>query len=299
MEDRLESAVLTFVRIPVPIGTAGALVWAVATFIQKWDPRAYPDLRTVFMLRGMQVYVAAVAVAVALFYLHITFDVVRRLALGIYVRYAETHRPPPPGMVLVPAGWFRFRLADTRTKLHGYFIDRSPVTNQQYGEFVAATGHAPPPPWTDGRCPDDKARHPVTDVDWEDARAYCRWRSTVLGHEVRLPTEQEWEKAARGPFGLRYPWGRRFDARRCNIGQGPSGDTTRVDAFPAGVSPYGCFDMCGNTWEWTETPFADDIAVLKGGSFYFDEEFAPVWMRYHDPKTDKWPDLGFRCAVSV
>jgi len=204
-------------------------------------------------------------------------------------------------MALVPAGPFHFRLAGKSVQLHGYFIDKYPVTNEQYAEFIQETDYFSPEEWIDGKYPDHKARHPVTGVSWDDARQYCQWRSKKTGHQVRLPTEQEWEKAARGPYGFNYPWGNKLDVQRCNIGQGPSGDTNRVDTYPQGISPYHCWDMCGNVWEWTDTWFSEqeDIVVLKGGSFYFDEEFAPLWIRYHDPRKDKWPDLGFRCVVSL
>lgn len=299
MSTSQDNVIYKFIRIPIPIGTAGAFIWAVAALIQKWDPIAYPNLKTVFALAGMQVYTAVVIVILLSFYLYAGVNWFRLSILHAKVRRLERRYNPPLGMVLVPAGSFYFRLLGNKVYLSGFFIDKHPVTNDQYMEFVCETQYPHPPSWTNGCYPDHKARHPVTSVSWDDAEQYCKWRSRKTVLEVTLPTEQEWEKAARGPYGYRYPWGNQFDQQRCNIGHGARGDTNRIDAYPQGISPYGCWDMCGNVWEWTDTWFAEkeNIIVLKGGSYYFDEEFAPLWVRYNDPKTDKWFDLGFRCVV--
>jgi sulfatase modifying factor 1 len=295
------TAIYKFIKIPIPIGTAGAFIWAFAAFIQKWDPKAYPDLKTVFALPGMQIYTAVVVLTLVAYYCYTGFDWVRLTILRGQVRIAEHRNPPPAGMVLVPSGPFVFRLKGSRVHLNGFFIDKNPVTNEQYMEFVRETGYPHPPSWKNGCYPDFKSRHPVVAVSWDDAQRYCKWRSSKTGFDVTLPTEQEWEKAARGPYGFCYPWGNSFNAERCNVGLGPHGDTKRVNAFPEGKSPYGCWDMCGNVWEWTDSWFdeSESIAVLKGGSYYFDEEFSVLWIRYHDPKTDHWPDLGFRCAIRL
>ena len=127
-------------------------------------------------------------------------------------------------------------------------IARSPVTNAEYAAFTRATGHARPAHWLDDEPPRGLSRHPVTHVDWTDALAYCAW----VG--VRLPTEAEWEKAARGADGRRYPWGAaRATPREANCG-GWFGATTEVGGFPAGASPYGVLDMAGGVWEWTASP---------------------------------------------
>lgn len=295
------TAIYKFIKVPIPIGTAGAVIWAFASFIQKWDPKTYADLKTVFALPGMQIYTAVVILILIAFYCYTGVDWFRLIILRAQVLIAERRYPPPAGMTLVPSGPFIFRLRGRRVHLNGFFIDKHPVTNEQYREFVHETEYPHPPAWEDGCYPDFKARHPVVAVTWDDAQRYCKWRSSKSGFEVALPTEQEWEKAARGPNGFCYPWGNSFDSERCNVGRGPRGDTNRVDVFPEGTSPYGCWEMCGNVWEWTDSWFdeSESIAILKGGSYYFDEEFAVLWTRYHDPKTDKWPDLGFRCAIRL
>src|SRR5690606_19684012 len=132
-------------------------------------------------------------------------------------------------------------------------IARTPVTNAQYYLYIQATHAQPPSYWEDGQPPKDKLSHPVVAVRWDDASQYCEWVSTVTGKLVRLPTEAEWEKAARGDKDLReYPWGDEFDGIKCNTTELGLGDTSPVGIFPSGASPYGCLDMSGNVWEWVQ-----------------------------------------------
>ncbi len=129
-----------------------------------------------------------------------------------------------------------------------------PITNAQYLLFVQATGHRAPSHWEDGRPPRGLESHPVVNVSWHDAMAYCRWLSEVTGKSITLPSEAQWEKAARGDRDTReYPWGDDWDPNRCNNSELGIGDTTPVGIFPEGASPYGCLDMVGNTWEWTRS----------------------------------------------
>ncbi len=130
-----------------------------------------------------------------------------------------------------------------------FWIDRYPVTNAEYARFIISSQHRPPLDWKDGKIPEGKLLHPVTMVSWYDAQAYCRWESK------RLPSETEWEKAARGTDGRRWPWGDQMDPARLNTYYNV-GSTTRVDRYPEGVSPYGVFDMAGNVSEWTSSDFA-------------------------------------------
>ncbi len=142
--------------------------------------------------------------------------------------------------------------------LPAFSIARVPITNAQYALFVQATGHAPPEHWRNGRVPRGKELHPVVNVSWYDAMAYCRWLSEVTGKRITLPSEAEWEKAARGADGRIYPWGNTFEAGRCNSGELGLGDTTPVGIFPAGASPYGVLDLSGNVWEWTRSLWGKD-----------------------------------------
>ena len=136
--------------------------------------------------------------------------------------------------------------------LADYYIGKYPVTNQEYAEFVRRVKDQDVPStagWFN-RKPTKRLDHPVTGVSWHDALAYCAWLSRETGRRYRLPTEAQWEKAARGTDGRRYPWGKDWDGRCANVG---SQETTPGGEHPLGASPFGCQDMLGNVEEWTRT----------------------------------------------
>src|SRR5262249_20319620 len=158
------------------------------------------------------------------------------------------------------------------------------VTNQQYQEFVNKTGHAVPPNWSNKHFPSGQARYPVTDVNWDDANAYAKW-----AHK-RLPSEAEWEFAARGSDGRLYPWGNSWENGLSNAGTGSPG-VTDVGTFK-GASPFGVLDLVGNAWEWTSTKLSiypggkitagvpnSDMRVIRGGSFESDQNSATTTFR--------------------
>jgi formylglycine-generating enzyme required for sulfatase activity len=167
----------------------------------------------------------------------------------------------PNGMAYVPGGEFimgnpsgdAFERPPHRVLVKPFFIDLYEVTCADYARFVEQTGHAPPPDWRDGQYPQGSARKPVAGVSWDDAVAYAKWANK------RLPTEEEWEFAARGTDGRLYPWGNDWLAGMANAGSGGGGPAD-VGAFK-GVSPFGLYDMAGNVWEWT----ADDLRPYPGG----------------------------------
>lgn len=184
--------------------------------------------------------------------------------------------------------WYAGELPRERVHLPAFRVTATPVTNAQYGSFVAATGHPAPDvdiaawrsyglihpwqrtrrhAWTDGKIPSGRERHPVVLVSRADAMAYAAWLSDRTGHRWSLPTEAQWEKAARGVDGRRFPWGNEFDAARLNSHDAGPFDTTPVGHFPAGASPFGAFDMAGQVFEWTSTAGMRGRSIVKGGSW--------------------------------
>lgn len=185
----------------------------------------------------------------------------------------------------------------------GFLIDRYPVTNAQYKRFVEATGHHAPWNWNGREYPEGMGEHPVTCVNWHDADAYARWAG------LRLPTEAEWEKAARGTDGRLYPWGNQWrdDATRADDPAQPQTRalTTPVGAFPAGASPYGVLDLCGNVAEWTSTPaqafdpkhnWAWYVVKGAGGAMSQRYNFRCAARNFSAHSSRSHPWLGFRCA---
>lgn len=245
------------------------------------------------------------------------------LTLPMYSPASRLGETPNP-MVRIPAGPFLMgsdsRLDDEGPQhtvtLPAYRIDRYEVTNLQYRHFIDDTGRRSPTHFRNRTFPDGKADHPVTFVSWYDARDYCQWAGK------RLPTEQEWEKAARGSDGRIFPWGDEFDIRAGNTPVRwarlkEEGDTTPVGAFPLGRSPYGVEDMSGNVWEWTASwylphpgnthqseNFGKIYKVLKGGSWWDCSYYkcgisAPTFNRsFFNPRV-KNSSFGFRCAADV
>lgn len=241
-------------------------------------------------------------------------------------------------MITIPAGTFQMGSDQERTSaqnrpqhkisLAAYRIDKYPTTNIQYGRFVAEASYRAPSDWVNGRIPAGKELHPVTMVSWYDASNYCTWANK------RLPTEAEWEKAARGTDGRRWPWGEDMDAKRLNTYYSV-GSTTDVTSYVNGASPYGVMDMAGNVSQWIGTdflPYAGSDApqelfqgkigvasspqdramkvvdlvgvdakykVLRGGSWKSDPFSTTTFHRNYS-----WPHyasdfFGFRCAADI
>ena len=138
-----------------------------------------------------------------------------------------------------------------------YFLMRYPVTNEQYRWFCEATGHRPPLfGWPDGKFPQETADHPVVGGSYNDAVEFCCWAGELTGLALRLPSEPEWEKVARGTQGQIFPWGDTWEPGRCNCLDEKLGGTTPVGKFsPQGDSPYGVADMGGNVQEWCSSLF--------------------------------------------
>lgn len=230
----------------------------------------------------------------------------------------------PNPMVLIPAGEFIMgsdnRLPDEgpqhKVTLKAYWMDVYEVTNQQYKKFIDTTDRRSPAHFRNRAYPPGKEHHPVTEVTWYDAEAYCAWAGK------RLPTDEEWEKAARGADGRMFPWGNEFDLNKANTPMRwaklkQEGGTLPVGSFPGGASPYGLYDMSGNVWEWTASwyqaypgnthpseSYGEEYKTLKGGSwwdcsFYQCGISAPAFNRAFFLRGTHNKSFGFRCAKDV
>ena len=237
----------------------------------------------------------------------------------------------PKDMVLVPAGQFHFEVEyrwregltldslviddkgfryrySQNLNLPSFYIDKTEVTNKQFKDFLDATGYEPEWPekflnhWENGTYPEGKAGHPVVWVSLKDAQAYCEYAGK------RLPTEEEWQKAAQGDDGRDWPWGNIYDPGKANM---DSEDTKPVGSYKEGASPYGCLDMTGNVWEWTNSLQTDgyhDFCWIRGGSYFFAKgsrwymqggpitnyQRAKYWLM--TPALNRSSSVGFRCA---
>lgn len=236
----------------------------------------------------------------------------------------------PEGMALIPAGefimgsnqldkeakamqygsrkpWFANEHPEHRVTLSAFYIDKTETTNRHYKEFIDATGQKAPPNWSGQSYPQNLADHPVVLVNWHEADAYCKWR------KKRLPTEAEWEKAARGTDGRAFPWGNEFDIKKVNT-MGEFGGTTQVGFFQDGKSPYGVLDMAGNVQEWTsdwykaypggdynDPDYGEKHKTVRGGGWggmghYTLQVYVRTAFRMSAPPEGRYDDLGFRCA---
>ncbi|HEX8721605.1 MAG TPA: SUMF1/EgtB/PvdO family nonheme iron enzyme [Pyrinomonadaceae bacterium] len=188
-----------------------------------------------------------------------------------------------------------------------FLIAETETTNEQYRDYLKETGHAAPSHWKDGEFPHGATLEPVTGVTWQDAADYCRWLSGKLGVTVRLPTEAEWELAARGTQGSKYPWGDEWDDRAAASTE-TGGRVRAVKSYPAGRSPFGAYDMAGNVWEWVEDeatdaegrPKAEDgvkLRVIRGGAATEPRAYVSATARYEVREDVGAARLGFRYVV--
>lgn len=192
-------------------------------------------------------------------------------------------------------------------QLDAYYLDRFEVTNMAYREFIEATGHRVPSHWRNRAFPEHLAKHPVVNVSWHDAQAYAAWICK------RLPTEAEWEHAARGGQGTTYPWGNACTAERANY-DNPQRKTTPVDAYEGGKSAFGIWDMCGNVGEWVSDWYAADYythspesnpqgpstgteRVYRGGAYQGNKVDIRALKRQATAPHISQDYIGFRCAM--
>ena len=216
-----------------------------------------------------------------------------------------------PGMKFIPAGevilgcnegdeWER---PPHRVVVDAFYIAQFEVTNQEYAEFVQATGHRSPPHWNGGLISPGLEKHPVTWISYEDAETYCTWKN------ARLPTEAEWERAAKGDTDRAYTWGKAFDSNLANTWEAGRGGTAPVGSYFRGASPFGVEDMAGNAFEWVNGFFEpypgakelteqydQHLRVLRGGSWNFNSYYARTTHRFARSGGEQGSSYGFRIA---
>lgn len=228
----------------------------------------------------------------------------------------ENASPPPTPKTLAPAGELPVEGGEVmlggegtdiplrREIVDPFAIAETEVTNEQYQEFVKATGHKPPANWNGQDFPSGAALEPVTGVTWRDAVDYCKWLSEKIGATVELPTEAQWELAARGKEGFTYPWGNEWNDRAATS----EGRIRPVRSYPEGKSPSGAYDMAGNVWEWVADQATDKtgkpatengvpLRIIKGGSAEEEREYISARVRYARPADRPRHTIGFRYIV--
>jgi formylglycine-generating enzyme required for sulfatase activity len=212
-------------------------------------------------------------------------------------------------------GLFAAEQPQHRIALPEYEIAKYPVTNTEYHAFIWDAGYRLPRDWTGFTFPADTESHPVVGISKIDAEAYVEWLNKKTGMIFRLPTEAEWERAARGDDGRIFPWGNTFDPWRCNTAESIKKGTTPVGSYsPGGDSPCGVADMVGNVWEWTQSLFLpypfnshDDVDgskargryVVRGGAWYYSRKLARCTSREGMVPYYLSPSIGFRLARSI
>jgi len=241
----------------------------------------------------------------------------------IWVSSAGATPKAPPGMVYVPEGYFQMGQSSSESEdqkpMHfvytsAYFIDKYEVSNTEYKKFLDATGHVKPKYWEDERF--NQPDQPVVGISWFDAMAYSRWKGR------RLPTEAEWEKAARGNDGRLYPWGEKWSKGKKLYFVNVFGMEDRyeftapVNYYASGASPFGALNMVGNVWEWCldwydkdyyeispeldpEGPEAKQMKVLRGGSWINNIDGVQVTQRTRNLPETQNNIYGFRTVLPL
>jgi formylglycine-generating enzyme required for sulfatase activity len=197
--------------------------------------------------------------------------------------------PGEPDVVVIPAGDALLEDPPRTVHVNVFAMARRPVTNDEFAAFVADADYQPVA-WTKGL-----VDHPAERISWADAVAYCRWLSVATARIYRLPDEREWEKAARGTAGRRWPWGGEDDHLRANVRETKIGNTSAVGKFSSGTTPEGVVDLVGNVREWTNT-WADG-RVLRGGSYL--DSLAESAPSKRQRATDDLRGHGFRVVRSM
>ena len=233
--------------------------------------------------------------------------------LAILVGLRHPGKTPSVGMVYIPGGTFMMGRENSPDRAERpahyvtvapFYLDKTPVTNADYAEFMQATGHPPPSTWPEGTYPGEQTLWPVTGVTWDDAGAYAKWKGK------RLPTEAEWEFAARGNDGRIYPWGNQFDPTLTNSEETGLDHPEPIGSHRAAATPFGILDMSGNVWQWCQDAYRPypngrlgfqvpiTARAIRGGSFKSDKNHVTTTARNLDLASARSEEIGFRCAMS-
>jgi formylglycine-generating enzyme required for sulfatase activity len=221
----------------------------------------------------------------------------------------ETSSPEQPimeGVVFVKGGETAIGGGKTerpvqRSIVNDFYIAETEVTNKQYAEFVTETKRKPPVGWSNEGFPKGLDSYPVTNISYNDADSFCKWLSEKLNAEVRLPTDFEWEHAAKGEKGYLYPWGNDWDKNAAVV----RGKVGNVKKFEKNKSPYGAYDMAGNVWELTSDVRLNSKQkperIIRGGSAAEESKKVLVTTRWYSfPESEIKSDvIGFRYVVVV
>lgn len=277
----------------------------------SWEftiPPPQPKRRTGWVVGGL---VALLSVVI----LVIVVSTSRRVSGPATVQPSQPSRPTFSGMVYVEGGEFtmgsdgvdEFERPAHKVRVAPFYIDVNEVTCEEYLKFATAEHHRLPPSWTSGTFPPGSAKQPVTGVDWNDATAYAKWA------RKRLPTEEQWEYAARGINGGRYPWGNDWKPNVANAGDSSAQHLTDVGSYPGGKTATGVMDMIGNAWEWTasdvtpypgghfSSPVPKAVKIIRGGSWQESKQQATTTYRgfLEMSGAEDYSATGFRCVIDA
>lgn len=230
---------------------------------------------------------------------------------------AQAEEPPrilraPAGELPVPGGVVVLGGEGTeqplrRETIEPFSVAETEVTNEQYGEFVKATGHKAPASWQNNEYAPGMQNDPVVNVTWQDVADYCAWLSQKTGATIRLPMEKEWVLAAGGADNFKYPWGNEWNPRAANYKATGVG-VRPVKSYAEGKSPCGAYDMAGNVWEWVSDDARDKNdqlketkgvkrKIIKGGSAVAKPDYLMTTARFDLPLDEANPVVGFRYVV--
>lgn len=285
-----------------------------ADYDHSWDYSAIPvptKRRTPYLIGGAAALVSiTILIAVAVTNSNRT---PRTNEIGPSIPSPQTQAPP--GMVYISGGEFlmgnnagdEYERPAHKVRVAPFYMDANEVTCEEYLNFLKATGRKDPRNWTKQTCTSGSAKQPVTGVDWNDAKSYTDWANK------RLPTEQEWEFAARGVLGAAYPWGNEWRSNAANAGDSSAHHLMNVASYPNGKTSTGVMDLIGNAWEWTSSdvivypggslssPAPQSTKVVRGGSWQEPNQQATATYRgyLHTTDAEDYSATGFRCVKDV